>query len=308
VSVNSIRGPIVIGAFFADAQGRSVVIAFDVGQPEPSLDKCPPPDGGTTTTTSTTVKPNDTTTTTSTTLPNDTTTTSSSSTTSSTTSTTTLPPGVPTLFGVVPVVGVCAPGNIPRLNITFGTGAPNGSVGTLSFAIAATGVSVGTPIQLPFQAGATVQVAYPPTTQNVTLTYVIPDLLPATANAVFPANCTPIVTTTTQPPVPNTNAATTTTVVGATTTTVAGATTTTVPGATTTTTLPLAFGGTPPPATPGATSAGTPGANPGANGGTPTAGSLPSTGSKAGDVAGMAVLVAAAGCALVLVARRRREA
>ena len=67
VSVNSIRGPIVIGAFFADAQGRSVVIAFDVGQPEPSLDKCPPPDGGTTTTTSTTVKPNDTTTTTSTT-------------------------------------------------------------------------------------------------------------------------------------------------------------------------------------------------------------------------------------------------
>ena len=27
---------------FADAQGRSVVIAFDVGQPEPSPDDCPP--------------------------------------------------------------------------------------------------------------------------------------------------------------------------------------------------------------------------------------------------------------------------
>ncbi|HEX5857691.1 MAG TPA: hypothetical protein VFY91_06240 [Microbacterium sp.] len=43
VSVNAIfgNGPVVIGDFFEDAQGRSIVIAFDVGQPEPSVDDCP---------------------------------------------------------------------------------------------------------------------------------------------------------------------------------------------------------------------------------------------------------------------------
>lgn len=34
-----------IGVFFADAQGRSVVIAIDVGQPEPPVSDCPSPEG-----------------------------------------------------------------------------------------------------------------------------------------------------------------------------------------------------------------------------------------------------------------------
>ena len=60
VSVNAIPlGNVQIGSEFADAQGRSVVIAFDVGQPEPDVSECPPPSGGTTTT-----KPQATTTTT----------------------------------------------------------------------------------------------------------------------------------------------------------------------------------------------------------------------------------------------------
>lgn len=45
VSVNAIpEDPVVIGSFFADAQGRSFVLAFDVGQPEPSVDECPSPE------------------------------------------------------------------------------------------------------------------------------------------------------------------------------------------------------------------------------------------------------------------------
>lgn len=41
VSVNAIPAGATVGAFFADAQGRSFVLAFDVGQPEPSVDACP---------------------------------------------------------------------------------------------------------------------------------------------------------------------------------------------------------------------------------------------------------------------------
>ncbi len=41
VSVNSIAGPVVVGAYFNDAQGRSFVLAFDEGQQEPSVDDCP---------------------------------------------------------------------------------------------------------------------------------------------------------------------------------------------------------------------------------------------------------------------------
>ena len=51
VSVNSIPAgvPIVVGAIFADAQGQSIIIAFDVGQnPEPGPDACPRPTGPTT--------------------------------------------------------------------------------------------------------------------------------------------------------------------------------------------------------------------------------------------------------------------
>lgn len=51
VSVNAIPGGAQVGAFFADAQGRSFVLAFDTGQPEPPVSDCPPPDGPTTTTT-----------------------------------------------------------------------------------------------------------------------------------------------------------------------------------------------------------------------------------------------------------------
>jgi hypothetical protein len=35
--------PVVVGASFADAQGRSYVLAEDIGQPEPSPTDCPPP-------------------------------------------------------------------------------------------------------------------------------------------------------------------------------------------------------------------------------------------------------------------------
>ena len=72
VSVNAIPlANIQIGSFFADAQGRSLVITFDVGQPEPDISECR--FGGTTTssttsTTSTTAPPS-TTSTTSTTRP-----------------------------------------------------------------------------------------------------------------------------------------------------------------------------------------------------------------------------------------------
>src|SRR4029077_6223697 len=34
-----------IGVFFTDAQGRSVVIAIDEGQPEPGVESCPSPEG-----------------------------------------------------------------------------------------------------------------------------------------------------------------------------------------------------------------------------------------------------------------------
>jgi hypothetical protein len=33
--------PVVIGSFFADSQGRSFVLAFDTGQPDPSVSACP---------------------------------------------------------------------------------------------------------------------------------------------------------------------------------------------------------------------------------------------------------------------------
>jgi hypothetical protein len=51
VSINAIPlGNVQIGSEFADAQGRSVVIAFDTGQPEPDVSQCPPPVPPTTTT------------------------------------------------------------------------------------------------------------------------------------------------------------------------------------------------------------------------------------------------------------------
>jgi len=67
VSVNAIPGVVSIGKEFADAQGRSIVIAWDTGQPEPSVSSCPPPNDtpGSTTTTEPDDDDNGTTTTTS---------------------------------------------------------------------------------------------------------------------------------------------------------------------------------------------------------------------------------------------------
>lgn len=52
VSVNSIEGEVKVGAYFADKQGRSYVLAWDTrtggGQEgEPSVDECPDPDAPT---------------------------------------------------------------------------------------------------------------------------------------------------------------------------------------------------------------------------------------------------------------------
>jgi uncharacterized repeat protein (TIGR01451 family) len=43
VSVNAIPDGASVGAYFADSQGRSFVLAFDTGQPEPPASSCPPP-------------------------------------------------------------------------------------------------------------------------------------------------------------------------------------------------------------------------------------------------------------------------
>ena len=95
VSINALKNFVTIGAFFNDEQGRSVAIAFDEGQPEPSPDDCPggPPPPTTTTSTTTTSS-----TTTTTTCPDcgiNTVVIIPTSTTS-----TTLPPGVPNTFAV----------------------------------------------------------------------------------------------------------------------------------------------------------------------------------------------------------------
>jgi len=44
VSVNAIPDEASVGAFFADEHGRSYVLAYDVGQPEPDVSGCPQPD------------------------------------------------------------------------------------------------------------------------------------------------------------------------------------------------------------------------------------------------------------------------
>jgi hypothetical protein len=81
VSVNAIPDPpgpnVQVGDEFADAQGRSLVIAFDVGQPEPDVSDCPQPPTPTTTTHATTTTAKATTTT----QPNQTTTTAGPTTT-----------------------------------------------------------------------------------------------------------------------------------------------------------------------------------------------------------------------------------
>jgi hypothetical protein len=225
---------IVIGAFFADAQGRSVVIAQDTGQPEPSPDECPPPSGGTTTTSPST---------TSTTLSTTTTTQPSTTTTGLSTTTTTQPGGTTTT--TIPTTGLfaieveptCPDGTLATIEITFGNRPDlNGQVGTLTF-------NTGGSVPLTFISNATVEVPYPISAAGgpVTMTYTL-GAESVTRSTTFPEACAPP-TTTTGPTttVPTTNTfvtPTTTTLPGVTTTTLPGATTTTIPGATTTTTLP----------------------------------------------------------------------
>jgi uncharacterized repeat protein (TIGR01451 family) len=43
VSINAIPDGASVGSYFADDQGRSFVLAFDTGQPEPPASSCPPP-------------------------------------------------------------------------------------------------------------------------------------------------------------------------------------------------------------------------------------------------------------------------
>jgi hypothetical protein len=240
VSVNSLtNGPIAIGARFEDAQGASVVIAFDTGQPEPDVSQCPTPQGGTTTTvraTTTTLGGTTTTTTggggTTTTLGGTTTTTGGGTTTTtaggSTTTTlggsTTTSSSIPTggLFAIN--VGTVCTNGVPLINITFPNRPElNGQpAGTLTF-------STGGSTPLTFIANASVQVPYPPSagTGPVTLTYVVAGQSATPATVTFPPNCTPITTTTTAP-----GGSTTTTAPGGTTTTVrpGGSTTTLPPG------------------------------------------------------------------------------
>jgi hypothetical protein len=39
------ESPVVVGSFFADDQGRSYVLALDIGQADPDVSLCPPPEG-----------------------------------------------------------------------------------------------------------------------------------------------------------------------------------------------------------------------------------------------------------------------
>jgi len=224
VSVNAIPlGNVQVGSEFADAQGRSVVIAFDVGQPEPDVSECPSPVGPTTTSSSS-----------STTSSTSSTSTSSTSSTSSTTSSTSTTLPTPGQFSIE-VEPTCPDGTLATIEITFGNRPDlNGQVGTLTF-------STGGSIPLTFIANTTVEVVYPASagTGPVTMTYTL-GAESVTRSTTFPEACAPGTTTTTgvtTTTVPTTNTfgvPTTTTLPGVTTTTLPGATTTTVPGATTT--------------------------------------------------------------------------
>lgn len=259
VSVNAIPlGNVQVGSEFADAQGRSVVIAFDTGQPEPGLDQCPPPNGGTTTTssssttstvlsTTTTTQPGGTTTTT---QPGGTTTTTQPGGTTTTTqpggtTTTTIPR--PSLFAIGAAVPLCVEETQQAvISITFGARPDlNGQTGTLAF-------STGGSVPLTFVSGGTVQVPWPVGAGDIELlTYTLGTETATAGPLLFPEECPSTTTTTTGPTtsttttLPGTTTTTTgptttgpTTTVG-TTTTQPGPTTTTIPsGPTTTTTLP----------------------------------------------------------------------
>ena len=178
-----------IGSEFADAQGRSVVIAFDTGQPEPSPDACPPPHGGGTTTTKpdhpTTTKPDHGTTTTKpdhgTTTVKETTTTAKATTTTQPNQTTTtgstwwshhddLPDAEPVRRSTSFRLSARRARLPPGISITFGNRPDlDGQTGMLDFS---DGTSYG---PLVFQSNTTVTIPWPgqQATSPLTLTYTV---------------------------------------------------------------------------------------------------------------------------------------
>lgn len=163
-SINSIPLPpeeVVPGAEFHDAQGRSLVIAFDTGQePEPTAEDCPPPNGGTTTTTSTTI-PTTTSTSSTSTTSTSTTSTSTTSTTAPTTSTSTTEPPVITPFAFGAAVTECQ-AEVPVILITFANTFPElaGDVGLLEIFALSDDSFVGD-VEIIYEPNTTVEVIYP---------------------------------------------------------------------------------------------------------------------------------------------------
>ena len=248
VDVDSLKNFTGIGSFFNDKQGRSVAIAFDTGQPEPSVSQCPTPPGGTTTTVQRTTTTTAGGSTTSTTAGGSTTT---STTTGGSTTSTTGPPR-PSLFGIDDFA-TCAEG-APAISITFGVRPElNGLIGQLSIISLPNGLTVVTNQSLVFVSGGTTVIPYPAVaagTTSATLNYNLSGEFATASVGPPPTNCAQATTTTTGVATSTTTTqpgATTTTQPGATTTTLPGATTTTAPGATTTTapggttTLPATF-------------------------------------------------------------------
>ena len=228
VNENAIPDPendgVHVGDTFSDAQSTSVVIAEDIGQPEPELDECFPTPP-TTTTTSTTLPP----------------TTTTSSTTTSTTTTTTEPGTTTTtivrgnLLGIDDFAFCDEETNTPQISITFGSRPDlDGDPGLLTF-------SDGTEYSgnpLTFQSGQTIVFPYPASlTTPLTLTYSIFGET-ATAVVTLPEDCPPSTTTTTSSTSPTT---TTTSIVPSTTTSSTTSTSTTSTSSTTTTTEPETF-------------------------------------------------------------------
>ena len=278
VDVSALEGPPVIGQFFEDRQGRSVVIAFDTGQPEPGVDACPnvtPPTTTTTEkphvttttekphvttttakpTTTTSVKPTTTTSSTSTTVPATTTTKPSTTTTTQpgSTTTTTFPPMGQFGFNAA---SVCPPNGVPSISITFGNRPDlNGQTGTLEIIAGPSETLVSTQ-PLTFQSNQVVLIPYPALPAGSTDALLRYSLAGEVETAIIDlplTNCATTTTssTTTTIPVTTTTAATTTTtsttLPGTTTSSGPSTTTTTLPGATTTTTTlppgqPFTFG------------------------------------------------------------------
>ena len=174
------------GQYFNDAQGRSYVLAYDIGQDEPDVSECPPPDTGVQRRhrqAPRQVRPPRHTTTTSTVPPTTSTTTTPSTTTSTTSSNDDDAPRPPLpsprrpprrrcrsrACSGIDDFAFCGDDNLPEISITFGNRPDlNGVPGLLTF-------SDGTDYSgnpLVFQSGQTVTFPYPASlTTPLTLTY-----------------------------------------------------------------------------------------------------------------------------------------